>query len=73
MSLLHAPGRPGDAEAQTRTAKAVIVLSVLRLIWAGINAKMKLGTLSNTKSRTCDSTCIRVYQKCANEKTYELM
>jgi hypothetical protein len=46
---------------------------VLRLIWAGINAKMKLGTLSNTKSRTCDSTCIRVYQKCANEKTYELM
>ena len=32
--------------AQTRTAKAVMTFSVSRLIWAGMKANMKLGTLS---------------------------
>jgi hypothetical protein len=41
--------------AQTRTAKAVMVFSVLRLIWAGMKANMKLGTLS---CRERVSTCV---------------
>jgi len=45
--------------AQKRTAKAVIVFSVLRLIWAGMKANMKLGTLS---CRERVSTFVRVYQ-----------
>ena len=36
-----------------------MVFSVLRLIWAGMKANMKLGTLS---CRERVSTCVRVYQ-----------
>lgn len=44
------PGRGGhgrEGEGEKRTAKAVMVLSVFGLIWAGMNARMKLGTLSS--------------------------
>jgi hypothetical protein len=39
-----------DTKRTGRTAKAVIVFNVLALIWAGINAKIKFGTLHKTKT-----------------------
>ena len=41
------------AVQSTRTAKAVMVLSVLGLICAGMNARMKLGTLREDKPTPC--------------------
>ena len=58
--------RPGSARVATkganqRTAKAVMVFNVLRLIWAGMNANMKLGTLSKSCERVSPrvAACIK--------------
>lgn len=65
MSRFHVPDRPGmrlgRGANQTRTAKAVMVFNVLRLIWAGMNANMKLGTLSKSCERVSPrvAACIR--------------